>query len=86
METPTPVLQTATSLAELEARARERLDRAEKDLALVSRGALGPDARDQYDSAARFIRMAKEAITAKNFVYAAYCADKAATLASLLVK
>jgi hypothetical protein len=84
--TPTPVLQTTASLAELEARAKERIGRAEKDLARVSRSALGADARDQYDSAARFIRMASDAIAAKNFVYAAYCADKAATLAGLLVK
>ena len=80
------MLQTTSSLAELETRARERLDRAEKDLARVTRSALGADARDQYDSAVRFIRMAKDAIAAKNFVYAASCADKAATLAALLVK
>ena len=30
--------------------------------------------------------MARDAIRAKNFLYAAYCADKAATLAALLVK
>jgi hypothetical protein len=84
--TPTPVLSTMASLADLEARARERLDRAEKDLGRVSRGALGADARDQWDNAARFIRMAKDAIAAKNFVYAAAWADKAATLAALLVK
>ena len=83
---PPPVLQTVPSLAELEARAKDRLDRAEKDLARVSRASLGRDARDQYDSAARFIRMAKDAMGAKNFVYAAYCADKAAALAGLLVK
>jgi hypothetical protein len=81
-----PVLQTSGSLAELEARARERLDRAKKDIARVSRTALGTDARDQFDTAQQFIRMAEDAITAKNFFHAAYCADKAATLAGLLVK
>jgi hypothetical protein len=87
VDTPPPVLHTAAaSLADLETRARERLGRAEKDLGRVSRNALGPDARDQYDSAARFIRMAKDAIAARILVYAAYCADKAATLAGLLVK
>jgi hypothetical protein len=84
--TPPPVLKTGSSLAELEARATERLDRAQRDIARVSPGSLTPNARDQYDSAMRFIRMAKDAILTKNFVYAAYCADKAATLAGLLVK
>ncbi len=84
--TPTPVLQTAASLAEIESRAKDLIGRATKDLARVSRSALGRDAQDQYDSAQRFIRMAQDAIIAKNVVYAAYCADKAATLASLLVK
>ena len=84
--TPPPVLQTGGSSAELEARTRERLDRAQKDLGRVSRDGLGNNARDQYDSALRFIRMAKDAMTARNFPYAHYCADKAATLASQLVK
>lgn len=83
-ETP-PVLQ-AGSAAELEARARERIASAERDLGRVSRGSLPSAARDQYDSADRFIRMAKDALTARNVVYAVYCADKAATLASLLGK
>jgi hypothetical protein len=73
-------------LAALEARATADLGRAERDLARVSRQTLKPDARDQYDSAARFIRMAKDALSTRNVVYAAYCADKAATLATLLVK
>ena len=76
----------AGSAAELEARARERIASAERDLGRVSRGSLPSAARDQYDSANRFIRMAKDALTARNVVYAAYCADKAATLASLLGK
>jgi hypothetical protein len=83
---PPPVLQTGSSLAELETRAKERLERAQKDLDRVVRNNLGADARDQYDAAARFIRLARQAVTDKNFVYAHYCADKAATLASQLVK
>jgi hypothetical protein len=83
---PPPVLQTGASLAELEARATERLERAQKDLDRVVRSTLGANARDQYDAAARFIRLARQAMTDKNFVYAHYCADKAATLASQLVK
>jgi len=84
-DTP-PVLQTSASLSQSEKDARERLDRAKKDIGRVARGALGNDAKDQYDSAQRYIKMAQDAITMKNFVYALFCADKAATLAGLLVK
>ena len=72
--------------ADVEKNARERLNRAEADLKLVQPRSLPADAREQYDSAERFVRMAHDAIRVKNFVYALYCADKAATLASLLVK
>jgi hypothetical protein len=85
-EPPPPVLRTGVNLAALEARATTDLARAERDLARVSPLALSRDAREQYDSAQRFIRMAKEALETRNVVYAAQCADKAATLASLLVK
>lgn len=81
---PSPVLLPGG--AEVEARAKERLDRAEKDLRRVNRATLGNDAREQYDSADRFIRMAKDAVTSRNFVFALTCADKAATLAALLLK
>jgi len=81
--TPPPtVLQTN----ELEARAKERLERANKDLLRVSVGSLGKDAQEQFQSAKRFVRMAQDALIARNFVAAFYCADKAATLASLLAK
>jgi outer membrane biosynthesis protein TonB len=86
VETPTPILQTASNMAALESQTKERLDRAEKDLARVKRETLPPDARDNYDSAARYIRLARQAITDKNFPYAKTCADKAAIIAGLLVK
>jgi hypothetical protein len=84
--TDAPVLQTSVSLVQLENKARDSLERAKKDLSRVKRDTLGRDAQDQYDSAKRFIDQATDAITARNFVYAASCADKAATLAGLLVK
>lgn len=80
------MLQTSASQLELEARTKERLERANKDLLRVSVGSLGKDAQEQYQSAKRFVRMAQDALIAKNFVAAFYCADKAATLASLLAK
>lgn len=72
--------------AEVERQATERLKRAEDDLKRVQKASLPADARDQFDTAQRFVRMAQDAMRGKNFVYAFYCADKAATLASLLVK
>jgi hypothetical protein len=83
--TPPPVLQ-AGAPDELATRAKDRLSSADRDLAKVQVASLGADAREQYESARKFARMAKDALTAKNYVYAAYCADKAATLAALLLK
>lgn len=83
---PPPVLQTNTNMAELERQANDRLDRADKDLAKIAGTPLSKNAQAQFDSAKRFAKQARDAINAKNFVYALYCADKAATLASLLLK
>jgi len=81
--TTSPVIQAGPFV---EQKARDRLKQARDDLKRVQRSSLSADAKEQYDSAQRFVRMADDAIGAKNFVYAGYCADKAATLASLLVK
>ena len=69
-----------------ETRAREHLKNAEANLLKVQPKSLGPAAQDQYESAQKFVRMAKEALNARNYVYAVSCAEKAATLAALLVK
>jgi len=82
---PPPVVQTGAQ-AEFEALAKEKLTAAERNLGRVQRLALGNEARDQFDAAERFVKMAKGALQVKNYVLAAYCADKAATLAALLVK
>ncbi len=80
---PPPVVQAG---GELEARARERLSVAEQNLAKVQPGSLAPAEREQYDFAQRFIRETKNALAVRNFVLAAASADKAATIAVLLVK
>lgn len=85
-ETPAPILQTTANMAALESQTKEILDRAQKNLDRLKRDALPPDARDSYDSAARFIRQANKALLDKNFPYAKACADKAAIIAGLLVK
>jgi hypothetical protein len=83
--TPPPVVQTSDQ-AQNETRAREHLRNAENNLSKVQPKSLGRAALDQFESAQKFVRMTKEALTARNYVYAVYCAEKAATLAALLVK
>ena len=82
-ETTPPVIQTG---GQDESRAKDRLAVAVQNIDKVKRESLSREAQDQYDSAQRFIRMTRDALATRNFVYAAYCADKAATLAVLLVK
>jgi len=81
-----PAVQTRTNVTEIERDARGLLDQAERGLRGVDRQTLSSDTRAQFDNAERFIRMAMGALEVRNFVYAYYCADKAATLARLLVK
>jgi outer membrane biosynthesis protein TonB len=80
---PAPVRLAQSGVEE---QARNRLAVAVRDMAKVKKDALPRSAREQFDSAERFIKMARSALDVKNFVYAYYCADKAATLAELLVK
>jgi hypothetical protein len=82
---PPPVMQTSNQ-AQNEAKAREHLRSAENDLSKVEPKSLPRPAQGQYESAQKFVRMTREALNARNFVYAAFCAEKAATLAALLVK
>lgn len=79
--TPTPGSEAQTSAA-----IRGLLDRASRDLARVSAASLGPDGRAQYDTARSFIQQAEEALKARNIVFAGKLADKAATMAAVLVR
>jgi hypothetical protein len=85
-EATPPVLQTTRNVAELETKARRDLARAKADLQRVRVATLGPDARDAYNNAGRFIILAEESLQNKNFVAAEQHAEKAAILASGLVK
>jgi len=83
---PPPVLQTTSNTAALEKTVRDLVARARQDLARLDRTKLAANARDQYDTARRFIRMAEEALAIKNYVYAQQLAESAAALAGALVK
>lgn len=90
--TPTaapPQLQTtsnASELERLESNAKSQILKAKGDLNRVNYRQLNSDARLQYDTANQYIGQAEDAIKVKNYVFASQLADKAAVLASLLVK
>jgi outer membrane biosynthesis protein TonB len=73
-----------TTTKEAERLVREHLARAKDDLKRVSYGALGADAKSQYDTANRFVAQAELALKEGNLVFAAKVAEKAAGLAASL--
>ena len=79
--TPSPgsEAQTVTAI-------RDLINRANRDLSRVNSASLNNDGRAQYDTARRFIQQAQDALTARNIVFAGKLADKAATMASVLVR
>lgn len=84
-----PVLQTtssSTELERLESNAKSQLLTAQRDLDRVNYRGLNSDAKLQYDTARQYIGQAEDALRIKNYVFASQLADKAAVLASLLVK
>ena len=79
--TPTPgsEAQTVTAI-------RSLMDRADRDLKRVNAGALNNDGRTQLEMARRFLQQAEEALKVRNIVFAGRLADKAATMAAILVR
>lgn len=65
---------------------RTLLAQAAVDLSRVDYQSLDADGRAQYDTAKRFMTQADEALRARNVVYAGKLADKAATMAAVLVR
>jgi hypothetical protein len=79
--TPTPGTEAQTVTA-----IRALMDRASRDLQRVNAGALNHDGRAQLDQARRFLQQADEALKVSNIVFAGRLADKAATMAAILVR
>jgi hypothetical protein len=69
-----------------EAAVRTLLSSAQRDLGRVDYQALDADGRAQYDTARRFMQQAEEALKARNLVFAGKLADKAAAMATTLVR
>jgi hypothetical protein len=79
--TPSPGSESQTVAA-----IRDLLGRATRDLSRVNSASLNNDGRAQYDTARRFIQQAEDALRARNIVFAGKLADKAATMAAVLVR
>ncbi|MEW6323658.1 MAG: hypothetical protein AB1635_21510, partial [Acidobacteriota bacterium] len=87
---PTPPALTLRPAAGAEAQTeqsiRALLARAARDLARVNPAGLAADRRAQYDTAHRFLQQADDALKARNLMFAGKLADKAATMAAVLVR
>jgi hypothetical protein len=79
--TPSPGSESQTAAA-----IRDLLERATRDLSRVNPATLNADRRSQFDTARRFIQQAEEALKVRNIVFASKLADKAATMAAVLVR
>jgi hypothetical protein len=84
---PAPVLRATPSAADVaaERNVRDLLGRATRDLGRVDYGRLSVNGRSQYEQSKRFTEQAEQALTDRNFPFAATLADKAATLAAELL-
>jgi hypothetical protein len=72
--------------AKTEASIRNLLAQASRDLGRVNASTLDSDGKTQFNTARRFQRQAEEALKSGNLVFAGKLADKAATLAAVLVR
>jgi type IV secretory pathway VirB10-like protein len=83
---PSATLQTVPPSREgqMQRSIRVHLDTAIENLNRVDYALLGAEGRANFDQARRFIAQAEGALAAKNLVFAATVADKAATLAAQL--
>lgn len=85
--TPALTLKPAPGVAgQTEASIRALLDRAARDLQRVNYAMLNADGRVQYDTARRFMQQSEDAMKGGNLAFAGKLADKAATMAAVLVR
>ena len=86
--TPAPALalQMPGASAKADQSVRALLAQAARDLGRVNYQALDSDGRAQYETARRFMQQADDALKARNVMFAGKLADKAATMASVLLR
>ncbi len=83
---PPLTLQTPAASAQAEQSVRGLLSKAARDLGRVDYQMLDADGKAQYDTARRFMQQADDALKARNVRFAGTLADKAATMAAVLVR
>lgn len=83
---PGLVLRPPGSDEKAQASIRSLLSRAERDLDRVNYQTLGRDGRVQHDIARRFMQQAESALADGNLMFAGKLADKAASMAAILVR
>jgi hypothetical protein len=85
--TPPPSLTLQTpGNAQADQSVRTLLARAARDLGRVDYATLDTDGKAQYDTARRFMQQADDALKTRNVMFAGKLADKAATMAAVLVR
>lgn len=83
---PPLTLKPGPGAAQTEASIRSLLAEAQKNLQKVHYPSLNADGRAQYETARGFMLQADEALKMNNLQFAGKLADKAATMASVLVR
>lgn len=83
---PALALQMPGANAKADQSVRVLLAQAARDLGRVDYQALDADGRAQYETARRFMQQADEALKARNVMFAGTLADKAATMAAVLLR
>ena len=83
---PALALQSTGAGARADQSVRTLLAQAARDLGRVDYRALDTDGRAQYDTARRFMQQADDALKGRNVMFAGKLADKAATMAAVLVR
>jgi hypothetical protein len=78
---PVPGSETKT-----EASIRALMERASRDLQRINYAALDADGRTQFEIARRFMQQAEDAMKSGNLAFAGKLADKAATMAAVLIR
>ena len=82
---PSLTLQTPGN-TQVDQSVRTLLARAARDLGRVDYATLDTDGKAQYDTARRFMQQADDALKSRNVMFAGKLADKAATMAAVLVR
>lgn len=83
---PALALQMPGASAKADQSVRALLAQAARDLGRVNYQALDTDGRAQYDTARRFMQQADDALKVRNVMFAGKLADKAATMAAVLLR